>query len=133
MRRDQVRGPRTAPHSIRPSLAAAALALAALLGSCGASAPLRSDEAPAAPTAQPEAEPIDAELRESLGAGPNADCPRACELLEQLCEVSERVCAAAESAPDPDTQALCLDARGRCRSGEADVEAQCGPCPEEPR
>jgi len=112
-------------------------ALACSLSSCASgSAAVQVQDAPdAAPS--PTEDPVILgsmldetlmSLEETLSAGPNADCARACELLEVVCGLSEEICRIADEYPDPDTMAQCESGRGRCLESRAEVDSACGVC-----
>lgn len=64
-------------------------------------------------------------------AGPQADgrpidCPRATKLGDNICQLSERICAlVGRLPPDPATTAQCTDARARCQAAREKVKAAC--------
>jgi hypothetical protein len=64
-------------------------------------------------------------------AGTNAeerpvDCPRASQLADNICTLSERICQLVERLPpDPGKTAQCTDARTRCAAARQRVKSSC--------
>jgi hypothetical protein len=58
--------------------------------------------------------------------GRPVDCPRATQLGDNICLLSERICAlVARLPPDPANTAQCTDARTRCNAARERVKASC--------
>jgi hypothetical protein len=98
------------------------LALAVLLTACAHQ--MRPDDQLAAD--RQELARLESELIEMKAEGRPPDCPRASQLGDNICLLSERICAlVARLPPDPAQSAQCTDARARCASARERVKAAC--------
>jgi hypothetical protein len=80
------------------------------------------------PSSEPAVEDLDAALERALPAGAAADCDRAGQLRETICELSRRICATSERAPlDRDLAEKCADGKLRCERARARVDRSCVP------
>jgi len=69
---------------------------------------------------------LEAELLTARADGRPVDCPRATQLGDNICRLSERICALVERLPpDPANTAQCTDARTRCAAARERVKASC--------
>jgi hypothetical protein len=58
--------------------------------------------------------------------GRPVDCPRATQLGDNICLLSERICAlVARLPPEPANTAQCTDARTRCTAARERLKASC--------
>jgi hypothetical protein len=115
---------------MRPRLIAATLLVTAACASAIRPAQVqRSASAEERAAARAHEQRVD-ELEQALAALSLAekqpDCPRTCELVEQICDLSRRICLIARRhGDDPDLAGRCAAAEQRCRGSRDRVPPSC--------
>jgi hypothetical protein len=108
-----------------------ALTLLLLLVACASAGPRPAAEESSSDRANARADEQRAEELERTLSGLSAaevppDCPRVCGLVEQICELSQRICGISGRHPDdPDLAARCAAGEQRCRRSRDRVPPDC--------
>jgi hypothetical protein len=108
-----------------------ALTVLLLLLACASAPPRPAAEESSSDRAIARAEEQRAEEMErtlsALSAGEALpDCPRLCGLVEQICELSQRICAiSGRHRDDPDLATRCAAGEQRCRRSRERVPPAC--------
>jgi hypothetical protein len=114
---------------MRAEMAAALLATTA----CAATVPhpvpqepAHADEIAAARSDDERAARLEQALSELSAAGKAPDCRRACELVDQICDLSRRICSiAGRHRDDVDLADRCSASEQRCRGSRERLSAEC--------